>query len=177
METIGENLLIIFSEGVIEAFPKCDRHFLWRLDDKFRNFVIKLHELSTGSLTDRYQSDQIGTYPKSKPHKLRLVKTTAGKRQQAGQIPWCNRERRRNFHLDSQDGALAVLIRRDQALTPYSFSESQFSKGDAAKGPPVSGVKTIALTNNHTPCPTGGHLKSQRRSNTPSWKNPASSLS
>jgi hypothetical protein len=40
--------------------------------------------LSTGSLTDRQQSDQIGTYPKSKTHKLRLVETLAGIRLQAG---------------------------------------------------------------------------------------------
>jgi hypothetical protein len=63
-------------------------------------------------------------------------------------------------NLDDQDGAFAVLIRLDQALTPYSFSEAQNSKRSAARNTGVSRTKFTANASNHPPCPAGGHASS-----------------
>lgn len=133
MKPIGENPFGIISERSLESLPKSDWKFIGRLDHNSRHPVIKLHPLSARPLTGRKQCDQTDTSQKSEPHKLRLVETTAGKRQQAGQIPWCNREQSRNKKPDDQHKVLAVLIRLDQALSPYSFSEARNSKRNAAK--------------------------------------------
>jgi hypothetical protein len=58
--------------------------------------------------------------------------------------------------LGDQDGAFAVLIRLDQAITPYSFNELQNSNRNAARKISISRPKTKVNTINHPRCPAAG---------------------
>ena len=133
MKPVGEDRFRIIPERILEALPKCDRHFLGRLDHKFGNFVIKLHELATGPLAEHTydQCDQTDTSPDCTTHKLRLVKTTAGKcRQMENQFPRHDHEQNRTGKSDDDMIIPAVMILSDRIvviplLTPLAPPHKQ----------------------------------------------------